>query len=494
MSQERDNKGGKRLPKETGSAPRRRPAGQKSGSPKPKRTGKDLIRHRIFVGATVVAAIIVAAFVLWNIFSAPPDVDTPNITRPPQTTTTVDPETGEEIEVEVPGLSADRKKEFYTFLLVGQDTFGGGNTDTMMLAAYDVPNQTLNVMSLPRDTFVNYNGRKVLLNSVYNRAGGARDTDKGIAALKKEVEEFTGIPVDYHVIVQWDAVGELVNAIDGVEFDVPRRMYYNDLSQGFKIDLQPGRQHMDGSKAMQLIRWRHNSDDSGHILNSGYANGDLGRIETQQDFMKAIIKKCLQPGVLLTNLGEYITIFQKNVVTNLSVSNMTYFAKSAVGGLDMDNVEFITMPWKNAGDGSHVLPVASELLKAVNAGFNPYKEDIRSNELDIVTSIDLPAKSTSSAEPSETPDTEPSESPDASQTPTPTNTPNGDEPVAPPGVTTTPRPSESPKASATPNPSASAEPSQAPAESQPPSTAPPEPTPPPATQPVEEEPLLPPGV
>ena len=103
--------------------------------------------------------------------------------------------------------------------------------------------------------------------------------------------------------------------------------------------------------------------------------------------MKAVIKKCLQPNVLLPKLTEYIRIFQENVVTNLNVSNMAYFAKSAVGGLDMDSVEFITMPWKDAGDGAHVLPVAGELLEAINAHFNPYLEDIRPGELKIVTSI-----------------------------------------------------------------------------------------------------------
>lgn len=115
----------------------------------------------------MIAAVIVVGFLFWNVFSAPPG-EGELATRKPQTTTVIDEE-GNEVEVEIPGLSADRKEQFYTFLLVGQDTYGGGNTDTMMLAAYDVPNQKLSVMSLPRDTFVNYNGRRVLLNSVYNR-------------------------------------------------------------------------------------------------------------------------------------------------------------------------------------------------------------------------------------------------------------------------------------------------------------------------------------
>ena len=146
--------GGSRLPKSA--QKEKRPAGQ--------RTQKQKTLRVLYIVLTVIAAVIVVGFLFWNVFSAPPG-EGELATRKPQTTTVIDEE-GNEVEVEIPGLSADRKEQFYTFLLVGQDTYGGGNTDTMMLAAYDVPNQKLSVMSLPRDTFVNYNGRRVLLNSV----------------------------------------------------------------------------------------------------------------------------------------------------------------------------------------------------------------------------------------------------------------------------------------------------------------------------------------
>lgn len=199
---------------------------------------------------TVIAAIIVVGTAGFFLMTAPPEV-----TPKPQTTTVID-ENGNEIEVEIPGLAANRKDQFYTFLVVGQDTGGGGNTDTLMLAAYDVPNQTLNVMSIPRDTYVNYNGRKVLVNSVYNRAGAGED---GIKALKKEIGELTGVTPDFHVIIQWEAVGELVDAIDGVYFDVPYDMNYEDPDQDLYIHLNAGMQELDGSEAMQLLRWRKNN-------------------------------------------------------------------------------------------------------------------------------------------------------------------------------------------------------------------------------------------
>ena len=431
----------------------------------------------------MIAALIVAGFVIFNFISAPPEVSAPTPT--PRITTYLDDE-GNEVEEEIPGLAANRKEQFYTFLLVGQDTFGGGNTDTMMLAAYDVPNQTLNVMSLPRDTYVRYNGRRVLLNSVYNRAGAG---DSGMEALKEEVGELTGVTPDFYVIVQWEAVGELVDAIGGVYFDVPRRMYYNDLSQDFKIDLQEGYQLLDGNDAMGLLRWRHNSDDSGHILNSGYANGDLGRIETQQAFMTAVIEKCLQPSVLLPNLLEYIDIFQRNVVTDLSVGNMAYFAKSAIGNMNMDNVAFMTMPWKDAGDGAHVLPIGSQLVEAINDGFNPYEEDISLSDLDLVTSIGSSSSSSSSGSGSRptatpTPDATPSESPAGTpgMTPIPEVTPTpGGSTTTDPGITTPPSGGES-TPPATDSPAVTDVPVDNPAESIAPAPTP-EPVPTPASDP-----------
>lgn len=266
--QRKNHRGGARVQKPE--SPRREKETKREKKPGRPRTKKQKILLGLYIALTVVAAIIVAGAIVFGLMSAPPEVALPTPT--PRHTTIIN-EQGEEVEVEIPGLSAGRKEQFYTFLVAG---VSGGNTDTMLLAAYDVPNQKLSVMSLPRDTYVIYNGRTVMINSVYSRGGGE---EGGVEALKKAVGSLTGVTPDFYVLVEWEAVGELVDAIGGVYFDVPRRMYYNDLSQHFKIDLQPGYQLLDGNGAMGVLRWRHNSDDSGHILNSGYAMGDLGRID-----------------------------------------------------------------------------------------------------------------------------------------------------------------------------------------------------------------------
>lgn len=504
----------------TGAEQKKAPAGKRVAGP-----NTEVILRRVYLALTVLSAIIVAVYLGWKLFAAPPDVGKTvggndpsgvDVVARPQYTMMPD-EQGNLVPVEIPGTSANRKERFYTFLLVGmsQET-GGSLTDTMMLAAYDVANQKLGVMSLPRDTYVMYNGRGVLLNSIYMRSGGDTD-DKGIRALKREVQRLTGIYPDFHVVVQWEALGELVDAIGGVEFEVPFRMYYNDLSQGFKIDLQPGLQLLDGNGAMGLIRWRMNSiGDTGRPDYSvGYREGDIGRIKTQQAFLKATIKKCLQPEVILGNLSKFIGIVQKNVVTDLSAGNMAYFAQSAIsdGGLNMDNITFSTLPYVEAGDGAHLLPVGRQIVKEINANFNPYQDDIHLSELTLAdSSVVATAK--------------PSESPKAQESGKPTESPDPDEsvqpsdgPVLPPGVvistrptwdpetTTRPRESNPPQTGDSPPPTATAEPSHAPENTPggeptdpvaPPAVTdePPVPqfTPPAVVPPPEEEPMLPPGV
>ncbi len=513
--------------------PAPRPSKRSTGVPGAPRkekplTQKQKILRGLYIALVAISAVVVAVYIFWKIFAAPPDPSKlgpggpDEVTRPPIPTQYVDELTGEVVEAEIPGLPTDRKKEFYTFLLVGQSQDTGGKlSDTMMLVAYDVPNQALSVMSLPRDTYVLYNGRLMLLNAVYNAAGGDKE-NKGIQGLKKAVRDLTGVYPDFHVIVQWEALGELVDAIGGVYYDVPFDMYYNDLSQHFKIDLKKGYQLLDGEGAMGLVRWRHNSDDRGHISHTyGYAEGDIGRIKTQQAFLKEVIKQCLQMDKLLTNLGDYVAIFQKNVVTDLSAGNIAYFAQSALTGLDMDNVKFETLPWYSAGN-AHILPTGSQIVKVVNNGFNPYENDIRLGELKLATMDNVPRPSaTPDPEESELPeDPEASESPDPGESGRPTESPRPSESqdvILPPGSFT--RPPASPRPSSSPRPTESEEPepipgnSQAPAETSAPTHSPdPEPTPPPAETvvpvftpppaetavpvftppPVEEEPILPP--
>lgn len=285
-----------------------------------------------------------------------------------------------------PRSDGERKsKDYYTVLIMGRDTGGGGNTDTMLLASYDVTNQKATVMSIPRDTMVNVSWDIKKINSVYNMYGGG---EKGVQAVYQEISQLVGFEPDYKVIVEWDAVGEIVEAMGGVYFDVPRNMNYDDPYQDLSIHINKGYQLLNGEQAMGVIRYRHDNN-----MKYGYADGDLGRIKTQQAFLKAMVEQLLQVKNV-TKINQFIQVFQNNVETDLSFQNILWFAQQAVfGGLTIENVNFVTMPnqgvscWSRSYRNmqSYVVPIAGELLELVNQSLSPFVETFGLSDLDIMS-------------------------------------------------------------------------------------------------------------
>ncbi len=367
-------------------------------TPKPPRKGK-LTRQQIIliVVAAVLAVALAVTLALRSLFVRP---ELPK-RNDPQNAMDADgdgqPDGPEAIDygdgIRPRGGDGERKsKDYWTVLILGRDTGGGGNTDTMLLASYDVTNQKATVMSIPRDTMVNVPWDIKRINSVYNYYGQG---EKGIQYLYKEIAQLVGFEPDFQVVVEWDAVGEIVDAIGGVYFDVPLDMNYEDPYQDLSIHQTKGYRLLSGDDAMQVLRYRHDNN-----MKHGYAEGDLGRIKTQQAFLKAMVEQVLQPKNM-TKAGPLIEAFNKNVETDLSFQNILWFAQSAVlGGLKMEDVNFVTMPntskyvysrsidkLTNGRDKmqSYVVPNARKLLELVNNELSPFEETFTLADLDIMS-------------------------------------------------------------------------------------------------------------
>ena len=353
---------------------------KKSRPKKPKKPSRLTRQQKLLIAVAVVLAILLIAVVACQSLFVRPDL--------PGTGTEDGAET-EEIdwgEGNRPHSGGERKSEdYYTVLILGRDTGGGGNTDTMLLASYDVTNQKATVVSIPRDTMVNIPYDIKRINAVYNYGGGG---DEGIQYLYKEISQLVGFEPDYQVIVEWEAVGEIVDAMGGVWFDVPRNMNYDDPYQDLHIHQEKGYRLLSGDDAMQVLRYRHDND-----MSYGYPDGDLGRIKTQQAFLSAMVEQLLKLGNI-TKINEFIQVFQNNVETDLSFQNILWFAQQAIlGGLSMENVEFVTMPNKNVSAWSrtyqnyqsYVVPDADELLDLVNNQLSPYTKVFTLSDLDIMS-------------------------------------------------------------------------------------------------------------
>lgn len=232
-------------------------------------------------------------------------------------------------------------KEIKVLILGVSTSIEADLTDTIMVASYNPNTQTANLLSIPRDTFTGKNKSRATasqkINSLYNAYGGPEET-------LEAVNEITGLDIKYYVVVKTEALIELVDAIGGVEFDVPIDMKYDDTSQDLHIDLKAGVQKLDGNKAEQLLRFRHSNYENGIMTTypSEYGNDDFGRMRTQRDFIVATLKQTLKPGNIF-KIGELLDIANKNVETNLEISFVKDYIPYAVE-LNTDNIQTATLP------------------------------------------------------------------------------------------------------------------------------------------------------
>ena len=330
-----------------------------------------------------VAAVLLVLFVIYRQWAKPPDL-------PGGGNRSDVPDSSDDVpDEERPATGANRKEGFYTFLLIGRDTGGGGNTDTLMLAAYDVKQQQAALMSIPRDTMVDVSWDVKKINSVYNMYLG-RGKEAAVDALEDAVAGLVGFRPDFTVTVEWEAVGKLVDAIGGVWFDVPFYMHYGDPTQDLLIDQPAGYRLLNGSDAMQVVRWRKNN--MGDPLPAGADGSDLGRAKIQQAFVQATIKQCLQLKNV-TKIGEIAQVFTQRVDTELTAGNLMWFAEQAVrGGFSAEDLYTCTLPCAGASvysssyktNLSYVMPQPEALLVEVNTHFNPFEVEVTIENLDLM--------------------------------------------------------------------------------------------------------------
>lgn len=262
-----------------------------------------------------------------------------------------------------------RKKDTWTFLLVAKDQVSG-STDTIMVCTYDTANQKVGLVSIPRDTLVVREGWK------YRRINAAYASG-GMEELMAAAGEILGFPIDHYVLINTKIFVELIDAVGGVDFDVPVHMAYDDPYQDLHIHFEPGLQHLSGKEALEVVRCRKNSDGpEGREIYDAYPDADIGRTRTQQAMVKTVAKKVLsQP----QKLGDYIRLFFQYVDTDLTLGNMLWFAEPALG-FDFEDLTTATLPGNgNATWGSLTYLYALDVegsLEIINDCLNPYTTPI----------------------------------------------------------------------------------------------------------------------
>ncbi|WP_310550664.1 LCP family protein [Paenibacillus glufosinatiresistens] len=192
-------------------------------------------------------------------------------------------------------------------LLMGVDARGikkgeVPRSDTMLVASLDPVKKKIHLFSIMRDTYTSIPGYK---NNKINSA-----ITHGPDTAVQAVSDLLGIPIQYWVYTDFQGFIKLVDAVGGVDYYVEKDMVYKTIADAeYNIDLKEGYQHLDGAKALQYVRFRHD------------ATSDFTRTERQRAFLGAVADR-LKSTTSLLKLPSILNQLVPYVDTNLSVSDM----------------------------------------------------------------------------------------------------------------------------------------------------------------------------
>ena len=206
-----------------------------------------------------------------------------------------------------------------------------GMSDAMLLIRFDPATQKVAVLSIPRDTRVHIQGVGKTKINFANYVGGAPLSAQTVSQVLGD------IPIDRYIRFNVNGFGKLVDAFGGVDMYVPKKMKYQDDSQHLYINLNAGQQKLNGSKAIQYMRYRH--DDL----------GDIGRVQRQQAFFRAFIDQKLKPEAI-TKFPEILAIVKDNIDTNLSVEEVLALA-GYTSKIDRKSIQMHMAPGRFSNPG-----------------------------------------------------------------------------------------------------------------------------------------------
>lgn len=206
-----------------------------------------------------------------------------------------------------------------------------GMSDAMLLIRFDPTTQKVAVLSIPRDSRVNIQGVGTTKINFANYAGGASLSAQTVSQVLGD------IPIDRYIRFNVNGFGKLVDALGGIDIYVPKKLKYQDDSQHLYINLNAGQQKLNGSKAVQYMRYRH--DDL----------GDIGRVQRQQAFFRAFIDQKLNPE-FITKFPEILAIVKDNIDTNLSVEEVLALA-SYTSKVDRKSIQMHMAPGRFSNPG-----------------------------------------------------------------------------------------------------------------------------------------------
>lgn len=267
-----------------------------------------------------------------------------------QNTTKVIETIGNTTVEEVP-VEESVKVKPVTLLLLGLDSRekgGGLNTDVIKVVALSPKSKTATIGSIPRDTLIKMSGvPSDKANAYYARyyVEAIRDkktTDEAHAYARRETRElfseYLGVPINYTVVVNFNALKDIVNALGGIDVDVDIDMRYWDTLDGTDINLKKGPQTLDGKQALDFVRYRKSK---------------AGKTKESSDFERNVRQTQVISGILdkiksfdgITKANELLEAVGNNVKSDIHPKEITNMMTTYMG-INGSSVESVLLDGK----------------------------------------------------------------------------------------------------------------------------------------------------
>lgn len=210
-----------------------------------------------------------------------------------------------------------------------------GRSDFIALVYINPQQQKIHILSIPRDTQVSLKKHDIHRINAANQLGGykfAMRAVKRLVGIKK---------IDHVFVFSIQAVIDMIDTLGEVKIFVPQKMYYNDNSANLHINIRPGLQEMDGKQLMNFVRYRNKN------------RGDIARIERQQIFFRAALRKLKEPEIAF-RLPQFLFKANKAFQTDMDFSEMFQFGLLA-RSLEMSDFDSHIVPGDFGSDGSWIV-------------------------------------------------------------------------------------------------------------------------------------------
>lgn len=223
------------------------------------------------------------------------------------------------------------QKSYVNTLLCGVDK-EGYRTDVLLLAHLDLIDNSLTLVQIPRDTYVDNGRSDKKINSAY---GYNKETQ-----MFKEVKQILpGVEVDKFILVDLQGFRDIIDAIGGVDYNVPIDMDYDDPYQDLHIHLKQGQQNLDGKKAEQLVRFRK---DNNEVDIQTLTNGKYSRTGIQREFISTTIDQILELKNVM-KAPEFVSIATDNVTTNFEYDDFITYAPIILS-INPESIRIMELP------------------------------------------------------------------------------------------------------------------------------------------------------